>query len=169
MYSTCLYCHGRLGQNDVVESFPVGRRLAFDAVRGRLWVICRHCDNWNLSPLEQRWEAVEECERAYRATHIRVSTDNIGLAQPHWGFELVRIGAALRPEIAAWRYGTKLLTRHTTIAGYAKNLGVNQRTVMKLRTVPRRFDVLARVPLGNTRATVRYAHLPDAELAASQH
>lgn len=45
----------------------------------------------------------------------------LGLAQPAWGFELVRIGAALLPEIAAWRYGTKLLSRTPTIAGYAKS------------------------------------------------
>ena len=119
MYSTCLYCHGRLGQNDVVESFPVGRRLAFDAVRGRLWVICRHCDNWNLSPLDQRWEAVEECERAYRATHIRVSTDNIGLATLSSRLDLVRVGKPLRPEFAAWRYGTRMRRRQLQRASAA--------------------------------------------------
>ena len=31
MYSTCLFCHSQLGANDIVEHFPVGRRLAFDA------------------------------------------------------------------------------------------------------------------------------------------
>ena len=164
MYSTCLFCHEHLGYNELIAGLHVGRRIAFDPKKGRLWVVCTECGRWNLTPFEERWEAVEECERIFRSTRLRVATDNIGLAQPHWGFELVRIGAALRPEIAAWRYGTKLLNRHTTIAGYAKNLGVNQRTVMKLRTVPRRFDVLARVPMGNTRATVRYAHLPDAEI-----
>ena len=29
MYSTCLFCHAQLGANEVVEHFPVGRRLAF--------------------------------------------------------------------------------------------------------------------------------------------
>ena len=37
MFSTCLFCHGRLGKNEVVEHFPVGSRLAFDGARGRLW------------------------------------------------------------------------------------------------------------------------------------
>lgn len=111
MYSTCLYCHASLGRNDSIESFQIGRRLAFDAKRGRLWVICRACDNWNLSPLEQRWEAVEECERSYRATTIRVSTDNIGLATLPSRVELVRVGKPLRPEFAAWRYGTRLRRR----------------------------------------------------------
>ncbi len=39
------------------------------------------CARWNLTPLEQRWEAIEQCERAYRDTKQRVSTDNIA---PAW-------------------------------------------------------------------------------------
>jgi hypothetical protein len=105
MYSTCLFCHDNLGRNESVEHFPVGRRLAFDAAKGRLWVVCRKCERWNLSPLEERWEAIEECERAFRATKLRVSTDQIGLARLKEGTELVRIGEPQRPEMAAWRYG----------------------------------------------------------------
>ena len=105
MYSTCLFCNGDLGKNEVVEHFPIGRRLAFDASKGRLWVVCRHCERWNLTPLEERWEAIEECERLFSETRLRVSTDNIGLAKLREGLELVRIGSALRPEMAAWRYG----------------------------------------------------------------
>ena len=59
MYSTCIFCHSHLGANASVEHFPVGRRLAFDVSRGRLWVVCRKCERWNLTPLEERWEAVE--------------------------------------------------------------------------------------------------------------
>lgn len=110
MYSTCLFCHAALGRNEVVEHFQVGRRLAFDSYRGRLWVVCKRCANWNLSPLEQRWEAVEECERIYRATVVRVSTENIGLATVREGLDLVRIGEPLRPEFAAWRYGNRIRT-----------------------------------------------------------
>ncbi len=105
MYSTCMFCNASLGTNEVIEAFPVGRRLAFDAARGRLWVVCRKCERWNLSPLEERWEAVEACERLFRDTRIRVSTDNIGLAKHPEGLELVRIGEPMRPEFAAWRYG----------------------------------------------------------------
>ena len=105
MYSTCLICNQSLGTNDGIEHFPVGRRLAFDAHKGRLWVVCQHCGRWNLSPLEERWEAIEDCERLFRATFVRVSTDNIGLAKLPEGLELVRVGAPLRPEFAAWRYG----------------------------------------------------------------
>lgn len=143
---------------------PIGRRIAFDALKGRLWVVCTQCGRWNLTPFEERWEALEECERLFRDTRLRVATDNIGLAQPRWGFELVRIGDALRPEIAAWRYGTKLLHRAPTVAGYAQSLGVNRRTVMRIRTLPRRHEVLARVKHNKARVTIRYAHLPEAEL-----
>ena len=105
MYSTCLFCQQALGANESIEHFPVGRRLAFDAAKGRLWVVCRKCERWNLTPLEERWEAIEECERAFRATKLRVSTDQIGLARLKEGTELVRIGEPQRPEMAAWRYG----------------------------------------------------------------
>lgn len=111
MFSTCLFCHGSLERNDQIEAFPVGRRLAFDAKRGRLWVVCRKCRNWNLSPLEERWEAVEQCERLFRATTVRVSTDNIGLATIADRVDLVRVGVPLRPEFAAWRYGSRLRRR----------------------------------------------------------
>jgi hypothetical protein len=105
MYSTCIFCHAPLGTNDAIEHFPVGRRLAFDVAKGRLWVICRGCERWNLTPLEERWEAIEECERAFAGTKLRVSTDEIGLARLREGTTLIRIGAPQRPELAAWRYG----------------------------------------------------------------
>ena len=105
MYTTCMFCTRPLGTNEVVETFPVGRRLAFDAARGRLWVVCARCERWNLIPVEERWEAVEACERIFRDTRVRFSTDNIGLARHPEGLTLVRIGEPLRPEFAAWRYG----------------------------------------------------------------
>ena len=108
MYSTCLFCNQDLGSNEVIEQFPIGRRLAFDASKGRLWVVCRKCERWNLTPLEERWEAIEECERLFAGTRLRVSTDNIGLAYLPEGVALVRIGRALSSEIAAWRYGRHL-------------------------------------------------------------
>src|SRR5918997_6850335 len=111
MYHTCLFCHGDLGANESVEHFPVGRRLAFDAAKGRLWVVCPRCARWNLTPLEERWEAIEQCERHYRGTRLRASTNNVGLARLRSGLELVRIGAPLRPEFAAWRYGAKFSRR----------------------------------------------------------
>lgn len=108
MYSTCLFCNSDLGENRALPTFPVGSRLAFDPERGRLWVVCVVCDRWNLSPLDERWEAIEDCERRFRSTKIRFSTDNIGLAYLPEGLALIRIGPALKPEIAAWRYGRLL-------------------------------------------------------------
>lgn len=105
MYANCMFCTGPLGSNQAIEAFPVGRRLAFDEARGRLWVVCPKCSRWNLTPIEERWEAVETCERLFRATSVRTSTENIGLARHPEGLELVRIGRPLRPEFAAWRYG----------------------------------------------------------------
>ncbi len=111
MFKTCIYCNRNLGANEGIEYFPVGRRLAFDGERGRLWVICELCRRWNLSPLEERWEAIEECERQFHGTPQRFSTDNIGLARLNSGLELVRIGRPKRDEFAAWRYGREFLRR----------------------------------------------------------
>lgn len=105
VYRHCLFCQTDLGRNEIVEPLPIGRRVAFDAGKGRLWIVCRKCERWNLTPFDERWEAIEECERRFRATKQRVSTDNIGLARLAEGLELVRIGDPLRPEMASWRYG----------------------------------------------------------------
>ena len=130
MFKTCMFCHRPLGTNEVIEHFPVGRRLAFDAERGRLWVVCRKCERWNLSPLEERWEAVEMCERLFRDTRVRVSTENVGLAKHPEGLELVRIGQPMRPEFAAWRYGDQFGRRRKRaimygVGGVAVFLGLN--------------------------------------------
>lgn len=111
MYTTCIFCKKSLGSNEVVEEFPVGRRLAFDPAKGRLWVVCRKCGRWNLTPLEERWEAIETCERIFRDTRMRASTENIGIAPTGEGLDLVRIGAPPRGEFAAWRYGAQFGTR----------------------------------------------------------
>jgi len=105
MFATCVFCQRPLGRNETFESFPVGRRLAFDPNKGRLWVVCPHCERWNLTPLEERWEVIERAEELYRATRRRVATGHIGLGKLNDRTELVRIGEPLRPEFAAWRYG----------------------------------------------------------------
>lgn len=118
MYSTCIFCLADLGANASVEHFPVGGRLAFDAARGRLWVVCRQCERWNLTPLDERWEAIEDCERLFRSTKLRVSTDQIGLARLRDGLELIRIGDPQRPEMAAWRYGDQFGRRRRRALTY---------------------------------------------------
>ena len=111
MYTTCLHCHANLGVNQGVEAFPVGRRMAFDVRKGRLWVVCSACRRWNLTPIDERWEAIEQCERLFRGTRIRSSTTHIGLARLRDGTELVRIGDPLRPEFAAWRHSSTIIRR----------------------------------------------------------
>jgi hypothetical protein len=113
VFTKCIFCHNDLGANEVIERFPIGRRLAFDEAKGRLWVVCTSCSRWNLTPIEDRWEAIEDCERRFRATHLRLSTEHIGLAKLSEGLELVRVGKPQRPEMAAWRYGAKFRARRT--------------------------------------------------------
>lgn len=119
MYTHCLFCTYELGRNEVIETFPVGRRLAFDAAKGRLWVVCERCSQWNLTPLEIRWEAVEQCEREFRGTTRRVQGENVGLARLPEGLTLVRIGKPKRPEFAAWRYGDQFGRRRRRAIGGA--------------------------------------------------
>ncbi|HEX7239611.1 MAG TPA: hypothetical protein VF263_05070 [Longimicrobiaceae bacterium] len=111
MYRHCIHCSARLGENEALEAFPVGRRIAFDAALGRLWVVCGSCGRWNLAPLEERWETVEEAERLFRGTRTRVQHENIGISRLRDGTELVRVGDALPGEMASWRYGRRLVGR----------------------------------------------------------
>jgi hypothetical protein len=104
VYTRCLFCAGDLGANEAIEVFPVGRRLAYDPDRGRLWVVCPRCARWNLTPLEARWEAIGQAERLYRGARVRANTDQIGLARTRDGTDLVRVGRPTAPELATWRY-----------------------------------------------------------------
>jgi hypothetical protein len=187
MFSTCLFCHTGLGTNDAVPDFPVGRRLAFDSRNGRLWVVCTHCGRWNLSPLEERWEAIERCEKLFRDTWLRFSIANIGVARTRSRLELVRIGPALLPEIASWRYGARLerWSRESDDAGgvwrrggrlvarrvagslarAASVVGLSDETVLRVSTYRRGNSVLARsIDEDKRRVVIRYSHLSSAEL-----
>lgn len=131
VYSTCISCHTPLGKNQVLEPFPVGRRLAFDPHKGRLWVLCSSCRAWNLAPLEERWEAVEAAERLFERATIGSSTENVALGRVADGTEVLRVGRVSRPEMAAWRYSDRLLGRwkkyqreYWIIAGGSAALGV---------------------------------------------
>jgi hypothetical protein len=188
VYTACLFCHTDLGANHFLSTFPVGRRLAFDPKRGRLWVICTSCGRWNLTPLEERWEAIDDGERLFSGTRLRMSTDNVGLARFRGGFELVRIGPALLPEIASWRYGTRLVrfdpeegaqrrslfmrgagliakATASALVGYAHGVGLSDETVLRMRTFRRAHGVFLRTAdaYGHP-IVVRYSHLGAAEL-----
>jgi hypothetical protein len=111
VYRHCIYCSADLGTNAAIESFPIGRELAFDEWRGRLWAVCPMCTRWNLAPIEERWEPVEAAERIFRDARLRVHSENVGLARLPDGTRLIRVGAAIPNEMAAWRYGGQLLRR----------------------------------------------------------
>jgi hypothetical protein len=111
MYRNCIFCSAALGANESIERFPVGKTLAFDAAKGRLWAVCPKCARWNLAPIEERWEAIEDAEQLFRDARMRVHGENVGLARLRDGGRLIRIGQALAGELAAWRYGRELRRR----------------------------------------------------------
>lgn len=111
LYTRCLVCATPFEPNEELEHAPYGRRVAFDPTRGRLWVVCRTCRRWSLTPIEDRWEALEELEKLAtdRATLLS-QTDNIALLKCG-PLEIVRVGKAERTEEAWWRYGRELTHR----------------------------------------------------------
>jgi hypothetical protein len=111
MYRSCIFCSADLGANEAIDEFPVGRGLAFDARRGRLWAVCPRCTRWNLAPIEERWEATESAEKLFRDSRLRVHSENVGLAKLPDGTRLIRVGEALPRELATWRYGDQLVRR----------------------------------------------------------
>jgi hypothetical protein len=108
MYRRCIFCSAPLGSNEAIERFPVGRSLAFDGEKGRLWAVCGKCARWNLAPIVERWEAIEDAERLFRDTRLRVQSENVGVAKLRDGTRLIRVGQALPGELAVWRYGSEL-------------------------------------------------------------
>lgn len=90
----CVYCDSPITQSS---------RAAFDPWLGRLWRVCTACRRWTPVPLEERWETLEEFERAARQGESRLRTRHLDLVRSHMG-ELIRVGRAPRPEVAVWRY-----------------------------------------------------------------
>lgn len=121
MLRSCLFCHAPFALNDQLEHFNVGRRLAFDPARGRLWAVCPVCARWSLAPIEERWEALDELERLVRDRgKLLIQTDNIGLLRAG-ELEIVRVGRAELREEAWWRYGRAIVQRRLVawVAGAA--------------------------------------------------
>lgn len=129
MFHRCMFCHRDLPPNETLEHFPIGRRVAYDPGRGRLWAVCPGCRRWNLAPIEERWEALEDLERlVHDSARLLSQTDNIALLRSG-ELEIVRVGRANLTEEAWWRYGAELLRRRRmyqalTAAGVAGVLGL---------------------------------------------
>jgi hypothetical protein len=111
MYRTCAFCNGTLDGDGGPSGLGVGRRLAFDEWKGRLWVICPRCSRWNLAPLEERLEKVEALARAAAGGgRVAAATEQVTLIR--WqAYDLVRVGKPRRLEFATWRYGERLKAR----------------------------------------------------------
>jgi len=111
MFRRCLVCHSPFQENESLEYFPLGTRVAYDPARGRLWAVCKECKRWSLAPIEERWEALEELEKVVRDRGRLLSqTDNISLLRSG-RLEIVRVGRANLAEQAWWRYGKELARR----------------------------------------------------------
>jgi hypothetical protein len=137
--------------------------------------------------MDERWEAIEQCEQLYHDSWQRYSVENIGLAKTRSRLELVRIGAALLPEIASWRYGARLqrwtrdpeqpsgfwrrgarIVARRVAAGIARasaTVGLSDEAVLRLSTFRRAGSVLARCEdETHRRVVIRYEHLVGAVL-----
>ena len=110
MYRACAFCNGKLDGDGGPSGLGVGRRLAFDEWKGRLWVICPKCSRWNLAPLDDRLERIEALARAAGEGRVAAATEQVALIR--WQtYDLVRIGKPGRLEFATWRYGERLRAR----------------------------------------------------------
>src|SRR2546428_998427 len=110
MYRILAFGNGQLDGDGGPSGLGVGRRLAFDEWKGRLWVICPKCTRWNLAPLDDRMEQIEALARAAGEGRVAAATEHVALIR--WqSYALVRVGKPRRIEFATWRYGERLRAR----------------------------------------------------------
>ncbi|HEV8304300.1 MAG TPA: hypothetical protein VGQ25_05025 [Gemmatimonadales bacterium] len=110
MFRTCAFCNAPLDGDGGPSGLGVGRRLAFDEWKGRLWVICSKCSRWNLTPLDDRLDQIDAVARAARQGRVAAATDQVTLIR--WQrYDFVRVGKPPRVELATWRYGERLRSR----------------------------------------------------------
>jgi hypothetical protein len=110
MFRSCAFCNTAFDGDGGPSGLGVGRRIAFDEWKGRLWVVCPRCSRWNLTPFDDRLERIEAVARAAQAGRIAGSTDQVALIR--WErYDFVRVGKPPRVELATWRYGERLRNR----------------------------------------------------------
>lgn len=115
LYPRCLFCGGTFPKSEQIECLPPGTCFAYDAERGRIWSICGRCHRWNLIPLDERFDAIDELERAVRDRALRLAaTATIALYAVD-DITIVRIGPAPLVERVAWRYGRELIERDAAL------------------------------------------------------
>ena len=110
MFRSCAFCNAAFDGDGGPSGLGVGRRLAFDEWKGRLWVVCPRCSRWNLTPFDDRLERIEALARAASQGRIAAATDQVALIR--WErYDFVRVGRPPRVELATWRYGERLRNR----------------------------------------------------------
>lgn len=110
MFKTCAFCNAPFDGDGGPSGLALGRRFAFDEWKGRLWVVCRRCARWNLTPLDDRLERIEAVARAAADARLLAATQQVALLR--WqAYDFVRVGKPPRAELASWRYGERLRAR----------------------------------------------------------
>src|SRR2546427_1960025 len=110
MFSSCAFCNASFDGDGGPSGLGVGRRIAFDEWKGRLWVVCPRCSRWNLTPFDDRLERIEAVARAASHGRIAASTEQVALIR--WErYDFVRVGKPPRVELGTWRYGERLRNR----------------------------------------------------------
>jgi hypothetical protein len=127
MLADCFFCGSEL-PDPAPNHLEAGDRLAFDPRLGRLWQVCARCRRWNLTPIESRWEIVEECERLSRPSQLLLKTEHLMLLSVGVG-QLIRVGTPARGEFAEWRYSS-------TLDSYLRGRAGLQRAFLSLPELP---------------------------------
>jgi hypothetical protein len=110
MFATCAFCSAKFDGDGGPSGLGLGRRIAFDEWRGRLWVVCPRCARWNLTPLDDRLEHIEAVARSARSGSVLARTEQVALIR--WErYDLIQVGKPPRVELAGWRYGERLKQR----------------------------------------------------------
>jgi hypothetical protein len=103
----CMFCDHEL-EPISPEGVLARARVAFDPWLGRLWQVCSACSRWNIVPLEDRWDALEQYDRVARdEAELVLQTEHLSLLATRRG-QLIRVGEAPRVELADWRYSSRL-------------------------------------------------------------
>ena len=123
MYTTCAFCSGSLGGDGGASDLGVGRRFAYDAWRGRAWVICQRCARWNLTPFDNREDTIARLDSMATAGRLAATTDQVALIR-NAGYDVVRVGKPPRIEYATWRYGERIKARRREQLKYIVPLSV---------------------------------------------
>jgi len=115
MFRSCAFCNTPFDGDGGPSGLGVGRRIAFDEWKGRLWVVCPRCSRWNLTPFDDRLERIEAVARAAQSGRRAASTEQVALIRWEGGgggrYDFVRVGKPPRVELATWRYGERLRNR----------------------------------------------------------